>query len=512
MQRKEPTWPGILTAVLGALWLGAFPLWQDLSYAHITRAKWLGMLVLTGVTVLTVLLCVLVLAAKKQLRQALRWHPVQLLAVGYFAWVALSALLGEWAGTLNAQGQSVVWMGAIRYEGLLTHLCYATIFLLLSLFPPRMKAMLAAASAGLMLFAGVVALQYAGVNVLGLFPAGRSIYANYEFQGTIGNIDMVSGYLSLVVPLLLGAFVTREKAGWHLLAAGSLGAALEWCMEVQSGLIALLLLGGLLLLLALRFPACRERACLALAGIAAGFALRGMLFLPWLDSATPRVVQPVVFTMTDKAFIGVSAVAVLMVASAIFRWHSGKAMPVRGILRLVLAVMVLVVAAVAVLPVPPSAGGLYELHEILHGRPQDQFGSWRLGAWRHTLDMSHDSLLFGNGPDTFYYALQDHLQQVGASLGENFDNPHNEYVAILSNNGLPALLLYLVLLVCVLAGCIRAKRWALALAVGCYAMQGFFSFSICLVSPMFWAVMGMAAAQLQREPKRAIIGDEVNET
>ena len=42
-----------------------------------------------------------------------------------------------------------------------------------------------------------------GVNVLGLFPAGHSIYTNYEFQSTIGNIDMVSGYLSLVVPLLL---------------------------------------------------------------------------------------------------------------------------------------------------------------------------------------------------------------------------------------------------------------------------------------------------------------------
>lgn len=512
MQRKQPAWPGIITSVLGALWLGVFPLWQDLSYAHITRAKWLGMLVLTGITVAAVLLCVLILAVKKQLRQALRWHPVQLLAVGYFGWVALSALLGKWAGTLNAQEQSVVWMGAIRHEGLLTHLCYAAVFLCMSLFPPRMKAVLAVASAALVLFAAVVALQYAGVNVLGLYPAGRSIYANYEFQGTIGNIDMVSGYLSLLVPLLLGAFVTGEKAGWHLLAAGCLGAALEWCMEVQSGLIALLLLCGLLVLLALRYPAYRQRACVALAGIAAGFALRGMLFLPWLDSATPRAVQPVAFAMTDAAFAGVIAVAVLLVGAAFFRGHPGRAMPGKAILCLVLVVAVLALTAVAVLPVPQTAGGLYELHEILHGRAQDQFGSWRLGAWRHALDMSRDSLLFGNGPDTFYYALRDHLQQLGASLGENFDNPHNEYVAILSNNGLPALLLYLALLAGALIGCLRAKQWALALAIGCYGAQGFFSFSICLVSPMFWAVLGMAAAQLQSEPKRAIIGDEVNET
>ena len=67
-------------------------------------------------------------------------------------------------------------------------------------------------------FCGIVALQYAGINVLGLFPTGRSIYTNYEFQGTIGNIDMVSGYVMLVMPMLLGAFVAREKGGWHLLA------------------------------------------------------------------------------------------------------------------------------------------------------------------------------------------------------------------------------------------------------------------------------------------------------
>ena len=197
MQRKEPAWPGIITTMLGALWLGVFPLWQDLSYAHITRAKWLGMLVLTGVTVVAVLLCVLVLAAKKQLRQALRWHPVQLLAVGYFAWVALSALLGEWAGTLNAQGQRVVWMGAIRYEGLLTHLCYAAVFLCMSLFPPRMKAVLAAASAAMMLFAGVVALKIAP-HALRRFASWRHIWEvplDAGYQQTRSLMCMASGGL-----------------------------------------------------------------------------------------------------------------------------------------------------------------------------------------------------------------------------------------------------------------------------------------------------------------------------
>lgn len=515
MEHTASRWPGIVTGVLGALWLALFPLWNDLSYAHITRAKWLGALVLCGVTIVGCAVIVLILACKRQLRAALRWHPVQLIALGYFAWVALSAWQGKWADAINGSEQLVVWMGAIRYEGLHIHLCYALIFLMLSLFPPRMNIVLPAASAALVIFCGVAAVQYTGVNVLGLFPAGRSIYTNYEFQSTIGNIDMVSGYLSLMVPLLLGTFVVRERGGWYLLAAGSLGAAMMWCIDVQSGLIALLLLCGLLVLLGLRFPAWRCRICLALAGVMAGLALRGMLFLPWLDSATPRDVQPILFVFGKKALIGLAAAAVLLLLSVLFRRHPGKAMPARAILCLVLAGAVLVIAAVILLPIPESGGALYELHESLNGRMQDHFGSWRMGAWRHSIDMSKESPLFGNGPDTFFYALKDHLAKVGAVLGENYDNPHNEYVAILVNNGIPALVLYLALLISALIACSRRQLWPPAFSIGCFAVQGIFTFSICLVSPMFWAIMGMAAAHcgkpLHIEPNRAIINPEVNE-
>lgn len=515
MERTTPRWSGIVTGILGALWLAVFPLWNDLSYAHITRAKWLGALVLCGVTIAACIVICIVLACKGQLRGALRWHPVQLIALGYFAWVVLSAWQGKWADAVNGSEQLVVWMGAIRYEGLHIHLCYAMIFLMLSLFPPRMNIVLPAAAAALVLFCGIAAVQYTGANVLGLFPAGRSIYTNYEFQSTIGNIDMVSGYLSLMVPLLLGSFAIREKGCWYLLAAGTLGAAMMWCIDVQSGLIALMLLCGLLVLLGLRFPAWRCRICLALAGVMAGLALRGMLFLPWLDSATPREVQPILFVFGKKALLGLIAAALLILLSALFRRHPGKAMPARAILCLVLAGAVLLLAAVILLPIPQSGGALYELHESLNGRMQDHFGSWRMGAWRHSIHMSKESPLFGNGPDTFFYALKDHLTREAATLGENYDNPHNEYVAILVNNGIPALVLYLALLATALIACCRRKLWPLAFSIGCFAAQGFFSFSICLVSPMFWAIMGMAAAHygkpLHIEHNRAIIEPEVND-
>lgn len=513
MERRKAAWPEVLASVLAGLWLAAFPLWQDLSYSHITRAKWLGALALCGVSLAATLTAAIILAVRGELRQHLRFHPARLIAAAYFLWVALSAWQGRLNNEANSRGELVVWMGAIRYEGLLTHLCYGLIFLTMSLFPPRMRAVLHAASAALLLFACVVAAQYAGLNVLGLYPAGRSIYSNYEFQGTIGNIDMINGYLCLVVPLLLGGFALSRRGGWLWLFAGLTGVLLEWCIEVQSGFIAMLALAGMMIMLGLSRPCLRFRCLLSVSGMALCLALRQSVAFPWLDG-----VDSLRLVLSGKAAILSVLAALLAGLALILRRHPGRAMSWRAIVALAAVFVAAAVAAVALLPIPDTAGGVWELHELLLGRPQDQFGSWRLGVWRHTIDMSRQSLWFGTGPDTFLYAMRVHLTEAGASLGETFDNPHNEYLAILSNNGLPALLLYLALLTAVIAGCLRRgvrhdrlyreTSWPLALAAPliCYALEGVFCFSICLVTPMFWAVMGMGVAWLsQKDASKAAL-------
>lgn len=508
MEEKRSSWPDRLTTVLACLWLALFPLWQDLSYSHITRAKWIGALALGSISVAAVLIACGCLAVKKKLRQHVRLHPVQLVGVVYFAWVALSAWQGRLSDAVNSRGEVVVWMGAVRYEGLLTQLCYGAIFLSMSLFRPRMRPVMTAAAAALMIFAAVVALQYAGMNPLGLYPSGRSIYTNYEFQGTIGNIDMVSGYLCLVAPLLLGGFVLAGKGGWLWLAAGWTGVLLECCMEVQSGLIAMAALAGLIIMVMMMKPGYRFRGMVALAGMCLCAAVRGMLCLPWLDGVDSLRMVP---SAGPAALAG--AGAILLGLAAVVKRHPGRAVPGRITLLLAIICIELVLLALMLCPVPSSSGGLWEIHEILQGRPQDQFGSWRLGVWRHTMDMSRESLLFGTGPDTFLYAMHQHLAEVGATLGENFDNPHNEYLAILSNNGLPALLAYLALLGTVVVLCVRHTQrrrkpqpWALAAALICYAVQGFFSFSICIVAPMFWAVMGLGVAHAAGTRERQATG------
>jgi len=104
-------------------------------------------------------------------------------------------------------------------------------------------------------------------------------------------------------------------------------------------------------------------------------------------------------------------------------------------------------------------------------------------------DRDLSRLLTGTGPDTFFYALTDWQATSGQSLIQKFDSPHNEYLAMLSNLGLPALLLYCGLILLAIRRSISSSP-ELAAAVLCYALQAFFSFSVCIVSPLLWVCLG----------------------
>ena len=485
----EQTDPEILFGILGVLLLGVFPLSVH-DYSSITRFKYLQMLFLTGTAGFAVL------AFLPSWKRSFRWKNLsRMLCVMYAAWVVLSAFFGSYASRTDEDGARIVLTGAVRYEGLITQVCYALLFLIFSLHSPRRSMILGVCAAGMTVYAAVVLCQYAGWNVLDLFPAGRSTRTNYEFQGTIGNIDMVSGYLILQIPLVMIPYVLGQ--GGALLLVGALaGVFLEALMEVQSGLLCTAILAAGIVSLAMVRERVRRRAGLALAGICLCFALRRMLGLPWLDG-TDRVL--LVFRRSALAWLALAGA--LLAAGWFFSKRKG-CLSLRNTALIWGCVLASALVLVWLVPIGES-GMLWEIHEIFHGRPSDSFGSWRWGVWRHTLTVSRDSLLFGTGPDMFYYAMQDYLQATGNVLGENFDNPHNLYLSVLAGSGLPALVLYLALVISLVTRCLRrpdAFSRAVGVSVLLYSVQGFFSFSICLISPMAWAVFGMACAQGEGSP------------
>ena len=172
--------------------------------------------------------------------------------------------------------------------------------------------------------------------------------------------------------------------------------------------------------------------------------------------------------------------------------------------RLPLLILLIVLMLIVVWFWPGENGGLWELHEIIHGRGRLSFGSNRVAVWVYSLRMAQGNLLLGGGSGTFQSRFNRFLsdnslvipdEQDGAPLPDYFDNPHNEYIAQMTDHGLPAMLLFLTLLFSVF---MRRPKYGLpclapcSAAVLCYMVQAFFSFSVCIVAPMFWILLSLS--------------------
>jgi len=448
MQSVQPKY-GYGMTLSACLWLGLFPLLQGGTYATLTHDKWVIMLALTAATLLCFVFD-LFLRFRGKARRLHAGPPGDVMPRrGILPFVSASALI-LWtvlSCLFSAFGRETWWLGeSVRYEGLATQLCYFALFACFFFSRVNLKPVLLSAAAGVALFFVVVLLQRGGANPLGLFPPGRSYALNPEFQGTVGNVDMGTGYLLLLAGLFLYALlnlfppVRPSPSG---ASGSSRGAHIAWAVV--------------------------------------------------LFSALPVTVFLIV-TM-DVQFGAVTLAALFLVT--LFRFLPKK-------LRLPLLILLVVLALLLVWFWPGQGGGLWELHEILRGRGRPSFGSNRVAVWDYSLRLAGENPLLGGGSGTFRIRFNQYLEENGLVIPEEqdgvllphyFDNPHNEYIARLTDNGLPAMLLFAAL---VLAAVFRRRDRLLPLlspcgaAVFCYAVQAFFSFSVCIVAPLFWVLLGLS--------------------
>lgn len=156
----------------------------------------------------------------------------------------------------------------------------------------------------------------------------------------------------------------------------------------------------------------------------------------------------------------------------------------------------------------PPVQFLHELHELLHGRAEDSFGSGRIFIWRQMLRRVPDRLFFGVGPDMARFSgLAPFVRLDGSgavAATANVTDAHCLPLQILYCQGLPALLSWLCLVGTVLFRWIRNREDRAAACLGCglvcFLCAMLFCFSSIIIMPFFWLVLGLldaAAAKTQ---------------
>ena len=201
----------------------AYFLWRGLSLAY------LALLVLTAVEV--------VLTGGGRIKALLaplaRLSVPRICLLVYVGWSMLAAWCSPYPG---------VWQGLSRHAGLSTILLYAAIFWAVSAYGRWDDRLLWALGAVTVLNAGIGLLQYAGYNPLGLFPEGTDyhdafILYNGQFMGTLGNVDTLSAFLCLMVPLFYGAYLLSGRR-LALIPMGA-GMFMLGLAQVSSGFLGL---------------------------------------------------------------------------------------------------------------------------------------------------------------------------------------------------------------------------------------------------------------------------------
>ncbi len=331
--------------------------------------------------------------------------------------------------TLCAIDRESAFFGRSRAEGLLTISLYCLSFLLVSCYGRVGKWMLGLFGAAVSANCLVALIQLAGYNPFGLYPQGLNYYDGLVRYG--GQFLGTIGNIDLLSALL--------------------------CVAVPIYWIALLRLEG------------TERLILVVPWGLCLAVLGGM----WVEGGVVGILGslllglPVVLKGPEQrkaALVGTAAILVLGVL-AVYLWGGDM------------------------------SGAVFEAHELLHGRVDEEFGSGRLYIWREVCALVPERPFLGGGPETLGLRTGAAFERYDAELGilirSTVDVAHNEYLNILVNQGILALLCYLGALGS------AALRWiekapcvpSVAICGGGvlgYCIQAFFGISSPITAPFFW--------------------------
>lgn len=171
----------------------------------------------------------------------------------------------------------------------------------------------------------------------------------------------------------------------------------------------------------------------------------------------------------------------------------------RGTLRktlvIVLIMFIIVFTAGVYFFGEKTSGFIYEASEIMHGNCDDSFGSSRIYIWRNVAGLVKERPFIGGGPDTLslrkdiYFERYD--ENLNVVINSFVDTAHNEYLNVLVNQGVIALICYLAAL---FAAAIRWVKTApdnkavaiLGAGILGYCIQAFFGISSLIAAPYLW--------------------------
>lgn len=394
-----------------------------------------------------------------------------------------------------------------RNNGLFLMLYYAVVYLLITRFY-RFKSYVFVALAGCSIIIYLLdILNCFYIDPLGMFATLTDEQTIANFTSTIGNKNLMSSFICVVMPVTIAFSVLSNKRNHRIIyyISSAFGYMALMTADSYSGILGLGAVFAVLLVWFSRKVAMLKRFFLATTiMLLSGKALR--LFSYFMGDKSKGISEfqsLLVYSNVIWAVIAVFAVITALLYLAAYRFPY-KTMPI-AIPIIIGSIFVLSVCAmffaVYYFSVIDTKTDLGFLKSFL--RFNDSWGTHRGYMWIRSFwifgDFSFYNKLFGSGPDTFATVFEPYFEGL-MHYGDSSTNcAHNEYINYLVTTGILGLASYLSILFGALKGAIKSAAKnplaiIFAVSVISYAVQATVNLAQPITTPLFIIFVSLCEA------------------
>lgn len=493
--------------------LGVFPLYFRNGYFDMGDSKYLFFRTVT-LGVLAALIAV--------------W-PLNILAGEKKGWVKPELTVTDWAALAYGAAavvswclspfRSDAWIGSVGWHmGLLSQLLFVAIYFVVSRFGTEQKEPLWAMGIGGGLTFLVAYLHRFDIDPLGLYAEVQD-YAKISFLGTIGNANWYSSFICVVLPVMMGVYMTArwKRTGiglcQHILSGGFIflgfcGAVTQSSDSVYAGL-------GLAFLFLFWFALDNRDAWkrfLEIGMIASGaLKITGIFQVLFPERVLSYGALSFALTKGNFTWLVLTFLAIVYVVTCQAEKKMSQAQMERfktlihwfrivfyGLLALGTVALLMLMWLASTGRIILNSGIWQQTGYLVF---DEQWGSRRGWIWMYGARVFSEyplsMKLFGCGPDSLsFYTAVHHAEEVRNMWGSSvLTNVHNEWLTALVNYGIIGGGAYISIFAAALVRILKNERnrpvlIAAGVSIVAYVGHNFFCFQQAVCTPLIFIVIG----------------------
>lgn len=350
------------------------------------------------------------------------------------------------------------------------------------------------------------------IDPLGMFAHLTDEQTITDFTSTIGNKNLMSSYICIMLPVLMALSVLAKNGNLRILclAASGFGFMALMTSDSDSGILGLGIFGVIYFIWFVRNIARLKRYFLTITVMLAFGKLLRLISFVMNDNSKGMDQFQEFFVYSDLSYVLIAVCAVITVLLYLLDRKKpdiilSKAVPVTvGIIFAAsIAGLISVMVYFSVFDTTTKLGSFETLLRF-----NEKWGTHRGYMWiksmEHFANAGFIEKLFGVGPDNFYYAFSPYFAGL-MKYGDGSTNAaHNEYINYLITIGITGTAAYLTALGSVIARAVKSARQnpmtiICVAAVICYAVQAIVNIAQPITTPLFIIFLAMTEAFSRQE-------------